>query len=134
MANRVPARLTPRQGRRFALPVGLAMALLASIMWWRGRDVAATGLSALAGAFLLAGVLIPSRLAPVFRAWMGLAKMISRVTTPVFMGLVYFLAIVPTGLVMRLAGRNPVRRTEVDGSFWVRREGRRPPESMTHQF
>jgi hypothetical protein len=52
---------------------------------------------------------------------MGLALAISRVTTPVFMGIVYFVAITPTGLLMRLFGRNPLVRGTGTGSYFVDR-------------
>jgi len=67
---------------------------------------------------LAAGAAIPARLGPVYRAWMGLAQAISRVTTPVFMGVVFFAVLTPMGLVMRLFGRNPIRHRAVNQSYW----------------
>jgi len=66
---------------------------------------------------------------------MGFALLLSRVTTPVFLGIVYFLILTPTGGIMRLLGKNPIRRRLSDGSFWVQRpggEGQRG--TMEHQF
>ena len=69
------------------------------------------------------------------RAWMGLAHAISRVTTPIFMGLIYFLVITPTGLLMRSLGRDPLEHAEVGGGFWVARpEDERRSRSMERQF
>ena len=39
---------------------------------------------------------------------MGLALLISKVTTPLFMGIVYFIVLMPIGLVRRLSGKSPI--------------------------
>jgi hypothetical protein len=122
LATGIPAGLTKAEGRRFGLTVGAAFLVLAAILWWRGRAVSAPTVAILGGALMLAGVAIPTRLWPVHRAWMALAAAISKVTTPVFLGVVYFLAFVPVGLLMRLAGRNPLARSRTAESYWVRRK------------
>ena len=133
MAEGIPARLTPAEGRKFGLTVGGAFLALAGLLWWRGRVRAALVFAALGGALVLAGLVAPGRLGAVQRAWMGLGRLMSRVTTPVFMGIVYFLILTPIGWGMRLFGKNPVARPPVGGSFWVRRpEGKH--SRMDHQF
>ena len=115
----IPARLTPAEGRKFALPVGAAFLVLAGIAFWRQHPTSWRILAGLGGALLVAGVLIPSHLGPLSRAWMGLAHALSKVTTPIFMGVVYFLVLTPIGLVMRAIGRQPMRHAEREGGFWV---------------
>ena len=75
---------------------------------------------------------MPARLGPVYRAWMGLALLISKVTTPIFLAIVYFLVIAPVGLLMRLFGRNPLRHKPEDGSWWLSRGAERG--TMSNQF
>lgn len=86
----------------------------------------------LGGGLVLAGLLIPTTLGPVQRAWMGLAHLISKVTTPIFLGLVYFIAIMPIGLLMRLFGKNPLRHQPEEGSLWLSRPAERG--TMSNQF
>jgi hypothetical protein len=81
---------------------------------------------------IAAGAVIPASLGPVYRAWMGLAHAISRVTTPVFMGVVFFAVLMPVGLVMRLFGRNPLKRQEVNQSYWA--EPNQLRGSLKNQF
>lgn len=135
MARPIPARLTRSEGRRFAFPVGVAFAVLAGVFWWRGHETPAGALAALASLLVLAGILVPTRLGPVQRWWMGLAHAISRVTTPIFLGIVYFLVLTPTGIVMRLLGRQPLRREAEDDSYWIPK-GRRGGgvSDMNRQF
>ena len=86
-------------------------------------------------ALLVAGALIPTRLGPVYRGWMGLALVISKVTTPIFLGVVYFLVITPSGVAMRMLGRDPLRPKRQDGTYWIRREaGPSRRSDMTRQF
>ena len=147
MARRVSARLSPAAGRRFGLTVGTAFLLLGAATWWRATgtrtpsaDEDAWGLAhvlpgalALAGTQLvLAAIIIPTRLGPVERARMRLAPAISRMTTPIAMGVLYFLVITPIGVGMRLLGRNPIVHRPRDGSYWVTREQR--TSDMRRQF
>jgi hypothetical protein len=135
LAERVRTRLTPAEGRRFAFPVAAAFLLLAGLFAWRGHG-AAMLVSGSAGALLgLAGLIAPGALGPVHRAWMGFALVLSRVTTPIFMGVVFFLVITPTALVMRLLGRDPLARAEAEGGLWVRRpEGPGRRSDLERQF
>ena len=132
MAQGSPARLSPAEGRKFAFTLAAAFAVLAALVWWRGHPTLATVFGALAAAFAAGGLLVPGRLGPVQRAWMGMAHAISKVTTPIFMGVVYFLVITPIGLVRRAAGGNPLRAHQGD-SGWVDRAGE-PHGDLTRQF
>ena len=133
MAHRSPARLTPREGRSFAFTLTGAFAVLAAVSWWRAHPRSLVVFAVLAGVLLLAGLLVPTRLAPVRSAWMGMAHAISRVTTPIFMGIVYFLVITPSAVMRRLVGGNPLRRSRGKSSGWVDRQGS-PPHDLTRQF
>ncbi len=109
MATGVPARLSPAEGRKFGLhrrrgvPRHRGDALVAGPTTARVPYVGGLG-----AVLVLAGLLVPTLLGPVNRAWMGLAHLISKVTTPIFMGIVYFLVLTPIGLGMRLFGRRPL--------------------------
>lgn len=135
LAERIPARLTPTEGRKFGLTVGLAFGVLAAISLWRGHDTAPLVLGALGGALLLAGIAIPTYLGPVYRGWMRFGLLLSKVTTPIFMGLVYFVVVTPMALFMRLLGRNPLVQKRVDDSYWVTRDpAASATSSMMRQF
>ncbi len=118
MAEQLSTRLSAKEGRSFAYTVGLAFAVFGVIAWWRGHSDSWKVFGTLSSLLLVAGTVIPRQLGPVQRAWMGLAHAISKVTTPIFMGVVYFLVITPIGLVMRLFGRQPMRHAERNGGFW----------------
>lgn len=101
MAGPVRARLSAAEGRRFAFPVAAAFLALGGLLWWRGHGTGAWICAAVAGALTVAGVVMPTALGPIQRAWMGFALVLSRITTPIFMGLVFFLVITPIGVGLR---------------------------------
>ena len=120
--------------RRFGVLVGSAFGAIGGVWYWRGHPRAALGAGILGAALLLGGLLVPARLGPVYQAWMRLATLISKVTTPVFMGVVYFLVISPAGFLRRMLGSNSLRRRPKEGSgFWVPHQ-RRDREGMERQF
>jgi hypothetical protein len=135
MAAGVPARLTAAEGRKFGLTVGIAFAVFGAILLWRGKTTLATVLLALGGVLVLAGLVVPTLLGPVERAWMGLAHLISKVTTPIFMGIVYFVVMTPIGFIRRRMGSPIVPRATRPDTRW---ETRSPDDSagvqMEHQF
>jgi hypothetical protein len=96
--------------------------------WWLG------GLAAL---FLVAALVRPALLAPLNRAWTRLGLVLHRIVNPVVMALVFYLAVTPTALLMRLLGKDPLRRRfepEAE-SYWIERHPPGPaPDTMGHQF
>ncbi|HEV8319810.1 MAG TPA: SxtJ family membrane protein, partial [Vicinamibacterales bacterium] len=96
--------MTSEGRRRFGLAVGASFLTIAVIVWWRGRPGAASVLATLGVMLAVAGLAIPARLAPIEQAWMALAHAISKVTTPIVMGIMYFLVVTPIGFVRRLLG------------------------------
>ena len=122
-------------GRKFGLTLGIAFGVLTAILWWRDREAVATITAALSVSLILAGLLFPTRLGPIERGWMAFAHAISKVTTPIFMGIVYYVAIAPIGLVMRATGRNPMKRSESANGFWIeRKQGADARSDMHRQF
>lgn len=134
MAERVPARLSKstRELRSFGLTVGAAFAVFGGLAWgWRGHATVGQVLLSLAGVLVLGGLLAPAVLRPVERAWMGLAHAISKVTTPVFMGVVYFVVFVPAGFLRRTLGARVLEEARGQPSAWL---PVRQSRSMERQF
>ena len=134
MARRISARLSTAEGRKFGVTVGAAFLVITAILWWRDHPTAMVVTGSLGGALVLAGLLIPRHLGPVERAWMGLALAISKVTTPVSMGVLYFLVLLPAGAIMRLAGKRPLEHASGEHGYWVLRAREGTASTMERQF
>ena len=134
METGVSARLTPAEGRKFGLLVGGAFLVLALLMWRRGHVTGASVAAVLAAGLIAGGLAAPTRLGPVYHGWMALAKMISKVTTPVFMGAIYFLVLTPAGFLARLLGHRPLSRARGATTYWQSRPPGARRGEMDHQF
>jgi hypothetical protein len=125
--------LTPAAGRRFAATVAAGFAALGLLLLWRGGPLGAGICGALALLLLLAGLVAPTRLGPVERAWLGLGHAIARVTSPIVLGVLYFGVITPMGLVRRRAG-SPIVRPPRPDSTWVERDAGQRRSDLHRQF
>jgi hypothetical protein len=137
LAHAVSARLsteyTAAAGRKFGVTVGVAFLVLSGILLWRGHPTSSTVFGTLGGLLALGGLLVPRSLGPVDRAWMRLAHLISRVTTPIFMGVIYFLVLTPAGLLRRAIGGNAlVHKTGAHGVWFNRTDS--PRSSLDRLF
>ncbi len=133
MISSSSTEFTAKDGRKFAFPVGTAFLLLAAILWWRDHRTPMNVMLGLGGTLWILGAIVPGKLGPIYRGWMSMALAISKVTTPIFMGIVYFLVLTPTGLVMKLLGRRPMRHALDGGGFWKTTRGREPSD-LRRQF
>jgi hypothetical protein len=90
-----------------------------------------------AGLFLVAAFAFPSALTPLKMAWMRLGLLLHKVMTPLIMGLIFYGAVTPTGLIMRAMGKDPLRlkRDPDAASYWIVRDPPGPPPgSIRNQF
>ncbi len=111
-------RYSKRQGRKFGLTLGPAFAALAAFLWWQNHMRAAWVMAALAGLLSFLALAAPTSLRRVESTWMGFAHALSRVTTPVFMGIVYYFCITPIGALRRAFGKDAIRASG-GASEWV---------------
>jgi hypothetical protein len=120
--------------RSFGYSVGAAFAVLALVAAVRGRLTVMSLFGVVALVLALGGYVAPARLGAPYRAWMAFALALSRVTTPLFLGVVYFAVFTPLGVVLRLLGRRPLRRIPRDSSAWVRRNDGARRSDLRRQF
>ncbi len=102
-----------------------------------GGESARTWALVLAGVLLALALMRPALLAPLNRLWLGLGAVLHRIVNPLVMGLMFFTVIMPTALVLRLMGKDLLRRRFHPGaeSYWIPREPPGPePQSMRNQF
>jgi len=68
----------------------------------------------------------PLSLRHVYRLWMRFGLVLSRITTPLILGIVFYLLLTPMGLLRRLFGSDPMAR-KFDGSDSYRVSSRQAP-------
>jgi len=120
-SNQKISKTSFRDEREFGLTVGIVLILLGSWWFYTGRwEVVARGFLALGPSLVILGLLFPRALVLPNRAWMALAKLLSLITTPIILGIVFFGIFMPIGAIKRLFGWDPLRRRSSPGaSYWV---------------
>lgn len=97
-------------------------------VWWA---------AAVGAAVLLVAVIYPKALTPLNRVWFLIGLGLHHVVSPVVMGLLFFLTVTPTALILRATGKDPLRlrRDPAAASYWIARTPPGPsPEAMRRQF
>ena len=137
MAHPVSARLstdyTAAAGRKFGLTVGIAFGVFSGIAWWREHPRVFVVLASLGAVLVLTALIVPKQLRVVDDAWMKLALLISKVTTPVFMGVIYFVVLTPVGAARRAFGKNALVHRVGPSGLWADRSTS-PPSSLDRLF
>ena len=105
--------------RKFGLVVGGVLALLGSALVLAGSRLAGPVLGGAGALLLLLGAAAPGLLGPLHRGWMTVARVLARVNTALFLGLVFFLVLTPLGLAFRLTGRDELARRRRHRTGWV---------------
>ncbi len=80
------------------------------------------------GGLVAWGLVAPATLRPVYRIWMRFGLILNRITTPLILGVVFYLLIAPVGLVMRLLRRDPMARRLDDETASFRVASRKAPK------
>jgi Saxitoxin biosynthesis operon protein SxtJ len=83
------------------------------------------------------GYAAPGVLAPLNRLWARFGHLLHTVTSPLLLGILFYVCVTPMGVVMRLSGKDPMRRKlePAAKSYWINREPPGPaPETFKHQF
>ena len=122
--------------RSFGLVFTGFFAVVAGISAWRhGWMWPYAG--GLAAAFLIVSFAAADLLAPLNRAWMKFGLLLGKIVAPIVLGLLFFLSVVPIGLILRARGKDLLRlkRDPSAQSYWIMREPPGPPpETMRKQF
>ena len=100
-----------KEQRKFGLLMAIAIAVLGLIRWWwHGLGPLPLNFFYVAAAFAILGLIVPGVLKPVFFVWIRFSIALNWVVTRVLLTLAFFLMIVPTRIILRLAGKDPLNR------------------------
>jgi len=88
-------------------------------------------------AILILGFAAPKTLRPLNQLWFRFGMLLHRIINPLVMGIIFYGAVAPTGFVMRLLGKDPLK-LKLDpesSSYWVKRNPPGPArDSFKNQF
>lgn len=97
------------QLRSFGVTLGMALLMIAGVLYW--RDISGSTVVAWIGSLIfVAGLIAPEFLRPLYKPWMTLALVLGFLMTRVLLTGIFVGLFLPIGLLMRLFGRDPLRR------------------------
>ncbi len=82
-------------------------------------------------------IFIPSLLYPLSWALLKIGELIRSIINPTILVLLFIFAVIPSGIYLRLSGKDPMKKNFNKGldSYWVKRYPPGPePESLNKQF
>ena len=84
--------------------------------------------------FLILGVLNSKLLTPLNKLWFKFGILLGRIVSPIVMGIVFFLVVTPTGVFMRLLGKDLLKtnKTKSSSTYWRIRD--KQHTTMKKQF
>lgn len=134
--SHVIRELDSRGLREFGLVTGAVVVAVFGLFfpWMLGLDWPLWPWVIAAPLWLLA-LVRPSWLRGTYRTWMRFGLLASRVTTPLLLGIVFFIMITPMAVVRRLRGKDPMQRSfDPDRDSYRVRSSRSPSEKLERPF
>lgn len=122
--------------RSFAHVFAVVFALIGVFPLLRSGDVRWWSLG-VAAVFLLLGYLAPSVLRPLNKLWFKFGLLLHAIVNPIVLGAMFFLAVTPMALVMRLFGKHFLAMTfdPSAATYWINRTPPGPSaQSVRRQF
>jgi len=122
--------------RSFGLTFAVVFTILGGWLLWRSNSYAWVAL-ALAAAFAVISFTFARVLHPLNKLWMRFGLLLSMIVSPIVLGVIFFVVLVPVGLFQRMRGRDVLRRSfdRQLPSYWILRDPPGPqPDSFPRQF
>ena len=83
--------------------------------------------------FLILGLLNSKFLNPLNKIWFKFGIILGKIISPLVMGIIFFLVVTPTGLLMRLFRKDILSlKYNQNSTYWIEKKG--PKSKMKNQF
>ena len=94
----------------------------AYLLFWKGAWSGSLWMAV--GAFLSMCRLVPPLFRVIYRLWIGFSVILGYFVSRIVLTVIFFLVITPTGLIMRMVGKDPMerKRDPTVSSYWIRKD------------
>ena len=109
--------------RKFGITMGIILAVIGFYLLWKGKNYVEYVFS-LAAAFFILGLVIPSALKSVYKAWIVMSVIMGFIMTRVIMVIIFYMIVTPVGFVASIIGKNflDMKIDKTAKSYWIVRE------------
>ena len=119
--------------RSFGLVFFIVFLIVALWPLKSGEDIRIWSL-ALSIIFFSLGILNSKLLTPLNKLWFKFGILLGSIVSPIVMGIVFFLVVTPTSIIMRLLGKDLLKKNKIKSAstYWIKRD--KQQSSMKKQF
>ncbi|MBI3987050.1 MAG: hypothetical protein HY343_09030 [Lentisphaerae bacterium] len=126
---------TPRQLRQFAALALIFSGIVGAMALTKHHPEAAQWIWGVGGILGISGLILPRLIRPVYLACVVITFPVGFVVSWVLLAAIFGLVLTPIGLLLRLLGRDPLkRRFEKVESYWIPAEPPLPPRRYFDPF
>ena len=119
--------------RNFGLVFAAVFVIISLYPLWFGKNIHLWA-CIIAFIFFFFAIFLPKVLILPNRLWFKLGSFLGAIVSPIIMGMIFFLTVTPTGMIMRLLGKDILnqRMKKKNKSYWIKRKENLG--SMKNQF
>jgi len=126
------SELKPGSNKSFGIVFFIVFILIALYPLTYGGEIR-TWLFIISIIFLISGLLNSKILTPLNKIWFKFGIFLGKIISPIVMGIVFFMVVTPTGLILRLLKKDVLGlKYDASKSYWVKKSG--PKSKMKNQF
>ena len=119
--------------RNFGLVFASVFIIISLYPLWFGKNMHFWALI-IAFIFFLFAIFLPKALILLNKFWLKLGLFLGAIVSPIIMGMIFFLTVTPTGMIMRLLGKDILNQkiNKKIKSYWIKKI--KTVSSMKNQF
>ena len=106
--------------RNFGLVFAAVFVIISLYPLWFGKNIHLWA-CILAFIFLFFSIFLPKALFLPNRLWLKLGLFLGNIISPIIMGMIFFITVTPTGMIMRLLGKDILNQKmkKTNNSYWI---------------
>ena len=118
--------------RNFGIVFAIVFLIISFWPLLKGEDIRYWSLIISFIFFILA--LVNSKiLTPLNKIWMKFGILLGKIVSPIVMGIVFFFVVTPTGIIMRILGKNLLNlKKNNQNTYWIKKDNKN--NNMKNQF
>ena len=108
--------------RNFGLVFAAVFLIISLYPLWFGENMHLWS-CIIAFIFFFFAIFLPKALIPPNKLWFKLGLFLGAIVSPIIMGMIFFLTVTPTGIIMRLLGKDLLRQklNKSKKSYWIKK-------------
>ena len=115
-------KIKPGTERNFGFVFAAVFVIIGLYPLWFGKNIHLWA-CIIAFIFFILAIFLPKALFVINKLWLKLGLFLGAIVSPIIMGIIFFLAVTPTGMIMRLLGKDILKQkiNKTIKSYWIKK-------------